>query len=190
MMPARTRIAVDMDDVIACASEAERIWFASRHGYEWTDATLHGRRFAELVEADHLRLFEEMLHEGAFFGGLSVMPGSQAALASLSERYEIFITTAAMEYPASCAFKYTWLREHFPFVAPSQIVFCGDKSIIHADYLVDDNVRHFQRFSGRGILFSAPHNGTTEWPARVSGWTEALAFFADRHRPDGAPQSI
>ncbi len=51
-----------------------------------------------------------------------------------------------------------WLEEHFPFIPPSRIVFCGDKNIINADVLIDDRSRHFKDFRGTGILFTAPHN--------------------------------
>ncbi|MFP5393812.1 MAG: 5' nucleotidase, NT5C type, partial [Gammaproteobacteria bacterium] len=58
-------------------------------------------------------------------------------------------------------------------------VFCGDKSIIHADYLVDDSPHHFERFAGQGVLFAAPHNeAETRYP-RVRTWAEVARFFAD-----------
>jgi 5'(3')-deoxyribonucleotidase len=31
--------------------------------------------------------------------------------------------------------KYEWMHEHFPFIPDSHLVFCGDKSIIAADFL-------------------------------------------------------
>ena len=74
------------------------------------------------------------------------MLGSKEILPLLIPSYEVFITTAAMEYPTSFAAKYEWIKEHFPFFPDSHIVFCGDKSIIAADFLVDDNVHHFGRF--------------------------------------------
>jgi hypothetical protein len=38
--------------------------------------------------------------------------------------------------------KYEWMHEHFPFIPDSHLVFCGDKSIIAADFLIDDNAHH------------------------------------------------
>ena len=93
-----------------------------------------------------------------FFRDIPVMPGSKEILPLLLSSYEVFITTAAMEYPTSFAAKYEWIKEHFPFFPDSHIVFCGDKSIIAADFLIDDNAHHFERFKGQGLLFSAPHN--------------------------------
>jgi len=56
-------------------------------------------------------------------------------------------------------------------------VFCGDKSILRADYLIDDSYRHFERFHGTGILFSAPHNARVKGFRRVSSWREVEEFF-------------
>ena len=63
-----------------------------------------------------------------------------------------------MDVPCSFDAKYRWLRRHFPFIPPSHIVFCGDKGIVDADYLIDDRPRHLERFKGHTLLFSAPHN--------------------------------
>ena len=66
--------------------------------------------------------------------------------------------TAAMEVPCSFTAKFQWLERHFPFLPPDNIVFCGNKGIIAADYLIDDNVYQLDRFRGEGILFTTPHN--------------------------------
>ena len=57
-------------------------------------------------------------------------------------------------------------------------MFCGDKAIVDADYLIDDRPRHFARFKGQALLFSAPHNaGETRYP-RVASWKEVREHFA------------
>jgi 5'(3')-deoxyribonucleotidase len=58
-------------------------------------------------------------------------------------------------------------------------VFCGDKSVIDADYLIDDRARHFAHFKGRALLFSAPHNAGETRYQRVSSWKDVRAVFAD-----------
>ena len=176
------RIAIDMDEVIADLNAARARWLAGTFGYVWSQADLTGASLRALAADEHNRAWEEMLHGGAFFDTLEVMPGSQEALAMLAERFEIFIASAAMEFPASCGPKYAWLRRHFPFIPPLNIVFCGDKSVIAADFLVDDSVRHFARFRGQGVLFSAPHNLSIDWPLRVTGWEEASRVLLERAR--------
>jgi 5'-nucleotidase len=81
--------------------------------------------------------------------------------------------------PLSFDAKYRWLRRHFPFIPSSHLVFCGDKSIIDADYLIDDRARHFARFKGRPVLFSAPHNAAESRYPRVSSWADVRKFFAE-----------
>ena len=169
-----------MDEVIADAFAAQRAWLQVTYGYSWNEEHILGRSIKQLVEPDHYEKLEDVLHEGHFFRDLSVMPGAQDALKHLSKKFEIYITTAAMEFPASCAAKFEWLNEHFSFISPQNIVFCGDKSILDADFLIDDNIRHFSRFRGQGVLFSAPHNRTIPWTPRVDNWPEVIAFLEQR----------
>jgi 5'(3')-deoxyribonucleotidase len=56
-------------------------------------------------------------------------------------------------------------------------VFCGDKSILRADYLIDDNPRQLRRFDGEGILYSSPHNKYVTEFRRVNDWLEVEALF-------------
>lgn len=150
------RLAVDVDEVLADTHAALAAWYRDTHGYCWSAEQLARTPLPSLVSAEHARGLEEMLHEGEIFRHLNVMPGSQLALDRLMGRFEIFIVTAAMEYPASCAAKYAWLQEHFPFIHPLNIVFCGDKSIVSADLLVDDCARHFTHFGGQGFCSTRP----------------------------------
>lgn len=182
----KPRLAIDMDEVIADANAQHAAWYTRTYGYQWSVDGIKRTSLHALVRPEHLDAMEANLHQGDVFGTYAVMPGSQAALASLTQRFDVFITTAAMEYPASCAPKYAWLQKHFPFIPSLNIVFCGDKSILAADLLIDDNVRHFARFQGQGILFSAPHNLTVEWPNRVANWDEAITFLANWEPPTQA----
>ena len=105
----------------------------------------------------------------------------------LAARHEVIIASAAMDVPCSFDPKYRWLQRHFPFIPPSHILFCGDKAVVDADYLIDDRARHFARFKGRGLLFSAPHNAAEHRYPRVSSWAEVREFFA---RLDGTATGL
>ena len=105
------------------------------------------------------------------------MPDCQDVVAELAERHDVFIVTAAMDVPCSFGSKYRWLRRHFPSVPPSHFVFCGDKSIVDADYLIDDRPRHLERFKGQALLFSAPHNADETRFHRVASWREIRDVF-------------
>lgn len=165
-----------MDEVIADFNTKHLRLFNEEFGENLTVQDLMGTRLRLLRPHLVERILSYMVDPG-FFRDLDVMPGSQAVIRELSERYEIFITTAAMEYPTSFNAKYEWLKEHFGFLDELNFVFCGNKSIIRADYLIDDNARHFEGFGGQGILFSAPHNRDVTGYVRVKDWQEVWAYF-------------
>ena len=54
------------------------------------------------------------------------MPHAQEVVKKLTEQYDVYIATAAMDVPTFHD-KYEWLLEFFPFLDPQQFVFCGRK---------------------------------------------------------------
>ena len=170
------RIAIDMDEVVADFNPKMLRVINRDHNDNLTMNDLMGTRLRHLRPHLHNEI-NAYLRDPLFFRDLEVMKDSQEVIKQLSERYEIFITTAAMEHPASFTAKYEWLKEHFSFLNELNFVFCGNKSIIHADYLIDDNARHFQRFTGQGILFTSPHNIHESGYVRVHNWLEVREYF-------------
>ncbi|HET7628218.1 MAG TPA: 5'-3'-deoxyribonucleotidase [Bacillales bacterium] len=172
----RSRIAVDMDEVMADALAKHLALINEDYDDSLTPEDLMGKKIAHA--RPHLKKEIKAYYDDEnFFRDLEVIGDSQQVLEELNEHYEIFIATAAMEVPASFAAKYDWLREHFPFLCEQNFVFCGDKSIINADYLIDDNVKNFKRFRGQGILFTAPHNVHETGYVRVDNWQDVREFF-------------
>jgi 5'(3')-deoxyribonucleotidase len=176
------RICVDMDEVMADAIAEHLLRYNRDHQVNLTKEDLRGKRFWQVVPAPHHEVLDDYLRAEDFFEVLEVMPDSQRVLAALQGRYEIFIATAAMEVPTSFNAKYRWLATHFPFIPYTHIVFCGDKSILRADYLIDDNPRQLQRFTGEGILFDAPHNEAVTGFRRVKNWLEVEELFLGSSR--------
>jgi len=173
----RLRIAIDMDEVIADSLGKHLRIHNQVFGTKLTRADLGGRPPEPSGPATEAEASERLVLERGFFRDLDVIEGSREVVRQLAARYEVFIATAAMEVPTSFADKYAWLREHFPFIPPSHIVFCGDKGVLDVDYLIDDTSRHFARFRGTPILFSAPHNQAEKGFRRASGWEEIGRIF-------------
>jgi 5'-nucleotidase len=71
------------------------------------------------------------------------------------------------------------LQRHFSFIPSTHYVFCGTKSILRADYLIDDQPRNLTRFEGQGLLYSAPHNLEVTGFVRVNNWLEVADYFAN-----------
>lgn len=174
------RIAVDMDDVLADTLGAQLAWFGARYGYRWTRGDLTGKQlFDDLVTPEQAAAHAAVMREGSFFGDLPVLPGAPEVLRRLADRYEVFVASAATEFPGSFLPKFRWLERHFPFIPASRVVFCGDKAVVAADYLVDDNVHRFPGFRGQGVLFDAPHNQDVMGYPRVRSWDDVAAMFLD-----------
>lgn len=171
-------IAVDMDEVVADALGEHLKRYNAMFGASVKREELDGCHLRHLIPQEHKEAADKIVHTEDFFADLDVMSGAPAVLERLSKEHEIFITTAAMEVPNSFSAKYAWLRRHFPFLSPMNYVFCGAKHIIAADYLIDDNARHFKLFKGEGILFEAPHNKHITGYRRVKNWNEVEQLFA------------
>jgi len=109
-----------------------------------------------------------------FFRSIPVMADSQRVLKLLNETYEILVISMATEFPVSLTDKQLWLNDHFPFISWKQVVFCGNKSLIPADLMIDDHFKNLDQFKGETIIFNQPHNlkSTEHNHKTVSSWTE------------------
>ncbi|MBM7698773.1 5' nucleotidase, NT5C type [Kurthia huakuii] len=170
------RIALDMDQVMADLVAKFLSRFNEEYNKNYTKDDVVGKRLPELDEAAPHALYE-YYGDPSFFRDLPVMPHSVEVVERLSEHYEIYIATAAMEVPPSFMAKFEWLQQFFPTIPQHHYVFCGDKSVIHADYLVDDTELQLNRFKNTGVMFAAPHNEHSAYPIRVNDWLELEKFF-------------
>jgi len=177
MSERRKIIAVDMDEVIADTLGEHLGRYNREFGEAVTTDDLQGKWLWEHVPPARIEALERYMNSTEFFGVLDVMPESQRVLEKLQTKYDIFIASAAMEVPQSFNAKFRWLGEHFPFIPHSHIVFCGDKSILHADYLIDDNPRQLRLFRGEGILYSSPANAHVTGFRRVKNWLDVEELF-------------
>ena len=173
----RPRVAVDMDEVIADSLTHHLGLYNQTTGQNLTPDIIREKGLKESVPLKHREVFARLPHDDGFFEDLGVIENSQHALQRLATEYDVFIASAAMEVPSSFDAKFRWLQRHFPFIPTSNIVFCGNKEVIDADYLIDDRSRHFARFRGTGILFTAPHNARESAHLRVNNWNELLAIL-------------
>lgn len=171
------RIAVDMDEVIADALGELLVRYNHQKKTNYTKADFSGKWLWQVLPPGGQDLIEGYLQSEDFFRNLPVIPNSQEILRRINQRYEVFIATAAMAFPNSFGPKYHWLRRHFPFLSPHNFVFCGDKSIVHADFLIDDMPNNLASFRGEGILFTSPHNMGVTGYRRVDNWQDIAQIF-------------
>lgn len=172
------RIAVDMDEVIADYFGEQVARYESWSGTALDISGTEGKKLRECVPPEHREFVSRLPRTPGFFANLKMIEGSRDALQILSQHTRIYIVSAATEYPNSLREKFDWLAANFPFIDWRQVVLCGDKSIIRAEYMIDDNIQHLRRFEGEKILFDSPHNRKVpDAVHRVRNWDEVLSFF-------------
>jgi 5'(3')-deoxyribonucleotidase len=168
------RILVDMDGVLADVYQR----FFDLHEEE----TGKRKTMDEIIGIKEGEAFPEVLrwvNTPGFFLTMPVMADSQRVLRLLNEKYEIIIVSMATEFPVSLTDKQIWLHEHFPFISWKQSVFCGNKSLIKADIMIDDHFKNLDNFDGETLMFVQPHNinsnGHRHKP--MASWTEIEKYL-------------
>lgn len=174
-MEIRKTIAIDMDNVIADVEAHYINWYEKENGVRVDRKSLSGIPETEALP-DKTAVMRYLFTPG-FFRTIPVMKGAKEALQTLSGNYEIFIVSAAMQFPQSLSEKYEWLAEHFPAINWKNIVLCGDKSVIKTDYMIDDHTKNLDYFKGKPLLFTASHNVHVNHHVRLNDWNEALVYF-------------
>ncbi len=164
-----------MDHVMANITQQFIDWYQEYTGVSIDSSSLWGK--SELGSFPDPELVRSFLFKPGFFRTAKVIEGSQKVIAELNERYEVFIVSAAMEFPQSLSEKHGWLKEHFSFITWQQVTFCGSKRIVKGDYMIDDHIKNLEFFDGKKILFTAPHNALIEGYTRANNWEEVAAMF-------------
>lgn len=168
-------IAVDMDGVLADIESQMIEQFNKEYGMNLSKEGIQGLSEEEAFKGREL--LHGILNKGNFFRSLPVMPDAVESLQKLQENFEIFIVSAATEFPISLAEKVAWLGEHFPFIKWENIVLCGSKRIINTDYLIDDHSKNLDYCMGKPIMFAAFHNINQTHHLRVNNWKEAVTVL-------------
>jgi 5'-nucleotidase len=171
------RVLIDMDEVSADPMGEMISWYSREHGLEVDYHAMLGGSWVKGFPMHHHGLIRERLFAPGFFRNLPVMPGSVDAIREMNQHYEIFIVSAATEFPNSLKDKLEWLLEHFPFLTWRQVTLCGDKRLVCGDYMIDDHVKNLQHFKGKPYLFTSAHNLDVTGFDRINNWKEATEIF-------------
>ncbi|WP_316811360.1 5' nucleotidase, NT5C type [Pedobacter heparinus] len=181
-------IGIDMDGVLADIESHLLTWYEQEYGLKLgADIFLGVKESEAFPDKEAVWKF---VNTPGFFRTLPVMEGAVAAVKELAEDYEIYIVSAAMEFPLSLFEKREWLAEHFPFISWKNIIFCGDKSLIKTDYLIDDHCKNLDHCTGKPIMFTAGHNTNHTHHIRVNNWKEVLALMKAQKYSEAETQEL
>ena len=170
------RLIVDMDDVMADATGQFIRYYERDFGMRVTRESLSHQDEGKGFPANHESVRSYCVEVG-FFRTMIPNRGSQDVLEKLNRKYDLFIVSAAMQFPQSLSEKQQWLQEHYAFLHWKQIVFCGSKAVVHGDFMIDDHIHNLENFNGEKFLFSAPHNLQYDRFQRLNNWDEVADRF-------------
>lgn len=160
-----------MDDVLADATGQFINFYHKEFGVLVPREDLHHKDELEGFP-DHRDVVNNFTFRKGFFRTMVVNENSQEVMKKLNQKYDVFIVSSAMEFPNSLNEKLEWLTEHFSFLHWRQFVFCGKKSVVHGDYMIDDLPHNLETFNGAQLLYTAPHNMQFNHFKRVNNWKE------------------
>lgn len=172
MRDRKLTIFVDMDEVIADTYQAHIDIRQKQFGETMTKELCNGKEFWQCVATEYQQSVKDHAWQLGFFRDLKVIADSQDVLTRLSEKHNVYIASAAMQFPNSLKEKSDWLDEFFPFIPWQNRILCGHKHILKGDVLIDDRSYNLKTFEGRTILFTSPHNTNTEGFERANTWLE------------------
>jgi 5'(3')-deoxyribonucleotidase len=170
------RLIIDMDDVIADATGQFIAYYEDRFGVRVARESLNHQDEGHGFPANHEEI-QQFPFQKDFFRTMKPNAGSQEVIAALNQKYDLFVVSAAMEFPQSLPEKLDWLGEYFPFLSWRQIVFCGSKTVVHGDFMIDDLPYNLEGFNGEKFIFTAPHNLQIEKFSRLNNWNEVGRKF-------------
>lgn len=161
---------VDMDEVMADTYGAHIEIYNKDYNASLTLQDCLGAEVWQCVPEAHQESVRQHARQPGFFRDLSPLNNSKEVLRELNDKYEVYIASAAMQFPNSLREKSDWLDEHFPFISWQKRILCGDKHVLKGDILIDDRSYNLQSFNGKSYLFSSPHNINTNGFERVDHW--------------------
>ncbi|NAW51455.1 5'(3')-deoxyribonucleotidase [Elizabethkingia argentiflava] len=144
---------------------------------EITKQSLWGKTVYDLLPEVHIPVIKNYQNSADFYHHVPLVEGAQDAVAILSEKYNIYIVSAALEFPNSLSARYHFIETHFPSISWRNLIFCANKSLIKAHFLIDDMVENLKDFGKSGFLFTAYHNVNIDYPSRLNNWEEILERF-------------
>ena len=192
------KIFVDMDNTVAETSRHEmdvsRILFPTHNLFkeEYNKEKIKLNSFKNSIALENPTILKEDVQECVnkvygieeFWTGIPVMEDCQQVLLNFVKKFgeeSVMFVTSVFDfggenrvYNACLTGKVKWIEMMFPFISTRNIIYTGYKWLLKGDYLIEDNPRQLDDFSGKRILFDYPYNRNADvfFHYRVNNWKE------------------
>ena len=170
-------LAVDMDEVLADSIGLVLEQYNKAYHTTWSKFDLFGKTVYDCFPPSHIPFIKQQQNSEAFYQEVSIIDGAQEGIAMLSKKYDIYIVSAALEFPNSLASRCVFIEKNFPEITLKKLIFCAKKSLIKADFLLDDMPENLIEFGSKGFLFTAYHNAKINYLNRLNSWEEVVEKF-------------
>lgn len=171
-------LAVDMDEVLADSITLVLEQYNKAYSTHLSKQDLFGKTIYDCLPSSHISFIKEQQNRVNFYREVAVIQGAQEGIAILSEKYDIYVVSAALEFPHSLASRCAFIEQNFPELTWRKLIFCANKPLIKADILLDDMTENLVGFGANGFLFTAYHNATLNYPNRLNSWEEVVDRFS------------
>ena len=165
-------IFVDMDDVLADTYGKHIELYNKEHKQELSLAQIESGEVWHNVPEIHQESILQHAYQKGFFRDLEPIKDAIQVMEALHNKHEVYIATAATQFPNSLKEKSDWLDQYMPFITWEHRIMCGHKFILRGDLLIDDRTYNLEKFDGDTLLFNSPHNVNDTGYTRVSSWLE------------------
>ena len=167
-------LAVDMDEVLADSITLLVEQYNKAYSTHLSKQDLFGKTIYDCLPSSHISFIKQQQNSVDFYQEVAVMEGAQEGIAILSEKYDIYVVSAALEFPNSLASRCTFIAKNFPELTWKKLIFCANKPLIKADIILDDMTENLVGFGANGYLFTAYHNTMLKYPNRLNSWEEVV----------------
>lgn len=167
------RILIDMDDVMAETGLKILSTYNNLFRTNFKKSDFKDKEFKEIFDLQKYEIVKKEVVKKGFFIDIEVKPNAIEIIKELNEKYDVYVVSAANEFPNSLSDKLKWLNTHFPFISWKKTVFCGYKHMIKADIMIDDHTKNLVKFEGETkLMFDAMHNQKVTDYQRIMHWNE------------------
>lgn len=177
-------ILVDIDDTIEDLVGAWCTWLNDKHGTttkpeDITDWDIK-RFFRKLTT---VQIFAPLLEE-EFWETVKPREDARQYLRYLyDQKYNIYLCTSTTYQNVKMKHEKI-VQRYFPFINWRHVIITYRKTMLKADYLIDDGIHNLEGGSYTKILMSAHHNESYDAEAngmfRVSNWSEVVDIIENR----------
>ena len=180
----RKRIAIDLDDTLSYFVEEWLEAYNEVYNDHLTKDKITEWNIAKFTKPDCNSKIYEMLTWDEIFLRAKVRENAVEVTKWLGDYYDLYIVTA-YNYQTARA-KTEWVIENLPHIDYRRVVFCNDKFIIDADYLIDDKDKNCVEFQGKSLLFGINNPWNDYYKnqlnynsslIKVANWNDVFNYF-------------